>query len=215
MRYLRENKKLILTAMSLPVFFFFLDGVVVSFLKNHYINSAAYKLLEHLDAPMNFISHGVTLLTIAISLCLAGRFFDKKYYPAGKSLLVGFIASGLIVQILKHIVGRERPRLTDNLVLAGPSLQSGYDSFPSGHTTVAFCMAYILATHFPRYRVYFYFLATMIGLERVEGIAHFPSDVLAGAITGIVVAKFLLLKVFPSESRPLNDRVSESRGGFV
>ncbi len=201
--------------MSLPVFFFFLDRVIVSFLKIYYKDSALYEVLKYLDYPMNFISHGSTLLAIAAGLYVGGRFLDRKYHLAGRSLLAGIIASGLLVQVLKHIVGRERPRLTDNLVLVGPSLQRGYDSFPSGHTTVSFCMAYILSAYFPRYRAYFYFLATMIGLERVEGIAHFPSDVLAGAIMGTVVAKFLLRRVFPLESQTLCESVGESGGGLV
>ena len=54
----------------------------------------------------------------------------------------------------------------------------------------------------------------MIGLERVEGIAHFPSDVLAGAVIGIVIAKLLSVKVFRSESSALCNNLSGSRKKF-
>jgi undecaprenyl-diphosphatase len=216
MQYLRENRKLSFIVLSLPLFFFYLDSTVVSFLKRYYIEKCVlYELLKKLDPFMNFISHGSILITIAIVLYLAGRFFNQKYSSAGKSLLIGIISAGVVVQVLKHLVGRVRPKLTDNLVLMGPSLKTGYDSFPSGHATVAFCMAYILASHFPRYRVFFYFWAAMIGLERVEGIAHFPSDVLAGAVIGIVIAKLLSVKVFPSESSALCNNLSGSGRNFV
>lgn len=199
--------------ISLPPFLFCFDRIIVSFLKNYYINkSAVYYVLEYADPFMNFISHGATLITISILLFIAGKFFNKKYYPAGKSLLVGVIASGVAAQIIKHLIGRERPRLTDSLVLAGPSFQGGYDSFPSGHTTVAFCMAHILSFHFPRYRVFFYLIATLIGLERVEGIAHFPSDVLAGAIIGMAIAKLLLINAFLSGAPALRKDLNEAAG---
>ena len=216
MQYLRENKKLVLTAMSLPLFFFYLDKVVVSFLKNYYIQkSPVYYVLERADPFMNVISHGGAMITVAIVLCAAGKFFNEKYYSAGKSLLVGIISSGIAVQIIKHLVGRMRPRLTDNSVFVGPSIKIGYDSFPSGHTTVAFCVACILSSHFPRYKVFFYFLAAMIGLERVEGIAHFPSDVLAGAALGIAIAKLLPVKLALPESPVLCNDPAESRREFM
>jgi membrane-associated phospholipid phosphatase len=198
MRFLRENKKLIIAAMSLPVFFFYFDNRIISFLKNYYVNkSALYAVLEHATPFMNFISHGSTQIAFAVVLYLAGKFLKQKYSLAGKSLLIGIISSGIVVQILKHLIGRVRPRLTENLLFVGPSFKSGYDSFPSGHSTVAFCLAYVLASYFPRYKAVFYSVAIMIGLERVEGMAHFPSDVLAGAVIGIATAKWLSAKVFP------------------
>jgi membrane-associated phospholipid phosphatase len=216
MHYLRENKKLVLVALSLPLFLFYLDSHIVFFLKNYYVKkSAVYEVLEHATPFMNFISHGSTQIAFAIVLYLAGKFSNQKYSSAGKSLLIGIISSGMVVQILKHLIGRVRPRLTENLVFVGPSFKNGYDSFPSGHTTVAFCMAYVLASHFPRYKAVFYCVAIMIGLERVEGIAHFPSDVLAGGLIGIVIAKLLSMKLFPSESPSLCNNSGESRGNLM
>jgi undecaprenyl-diphosphatase len=201
MRYLRENKKLIFTAVSLPLFFFYLDRISVSFLKNYVVRkSLVYDIFDYADPFISLISHGITLIAVAIVLFLYGKFFNQKCYSAGKALLIGIISSGVIVQVLKHLVGRVRPRLTDNLVLVGPSLQNGYDSFPSGHTTVAFCVAYILSSYYPRYRVLLYSWAVLIGFARVEGLAHFPSDVLAGAVIGILTAKLLVAKAVPTRS---------------
>jgi membrane-associated phospholipid phosphatase len=216
MHYLRENKKLVFIALSLPLFFFYLDTIIVSFLKIYYVKkSAVYTVLEHATPFMNFISHGSTQIAFAVLLYLAGRFLNQKYSSAGKSLLIGIISSGIVVQILKHFIGRVRPRLTENLVFAGPSFKNGYDSFPSGHATVAFCMAYVLASHFPRYKAVFYCVAIMIGLERVEGLAHFPSDVLAGGLIGIVIAKLLSVKLFPLDSPSLSKSSGESPGNLM
>ena len=62
-----------------------------------------------------------------------------------RGLLAQLSIAGAI-QILKHLIGRPRPRFAhgDELVL-GPSLDSGLDSFPSGHAANAFGAATVLA----------------------------------------------------------------------
>jgi undecaprenyl-diphosphatase len=203
MQFLKENKNLFYIAFILPLFFFCLDKPFIlwmaDFGKNKsYINS----LLEFVDPLINFISNGLTLIIIACMLYMLGKIFNKRLlHEVGKSLFIGFVSSGIIVQILKHLVGRERPRLTEEFVSIGPSLKSGYDSFPSGHTAIAFCFAYILAQYFPKYKVIFYIVAIIVGFERVEDISHFPSDVLAGAIVGLIIAKLLSTKKFVSNSQ--------------
>lgn len=199
MQYLKENKKLFFIVLLLPLFFIYFDKVVISLMRNlDKANHEIYSFLESLDPFINFISHGATLIIIAFLLYVMGRYFHQRAYEVGRSMIIGFISSGIVAQIMKHLIGRARPRLTDNLVFIGPSLKSGYDSFPSGHTTVVFCLAYILSHHFPRYRVFFYICAVIVGFERVEDVSHFPSDVITGAIVGILVAKLLSVRMFPS-----------------
>lgn len=196
MQSLRKNKALFITAMALPVFFFYLDKAIVSTIRDfHTYDITVYPWLETLDPLVNFISHGTTLVITAILLYVIGRFVNQRLYDVGRAMIIGFISSGIVAQVLKHLIGKARPRLTDDLVIIGPSFRSGYDSFPSGHTTVAFCLAYILSQHFPKFRIVFYLFAVIIGFERIENISHFPSDVLAGAIAGIVVAKLLSVRI--------------------
>jgi membrane-associated phospholipid phosphatase len=159
-------------------------------------------LLERMDPVINFISHGATLLILAIVLFIAGKILNSSLCGLGKLLMKGFIFSGVAAQILKYAAGRARPRLSFETLFYGPSTGDSYHSFPSGHTTVAFCFAYILAGHFPRYRNYFYLLASIIGFERVEDLKHFPSDVCAGAIIGVVVARALTYKKEIAASSP-------------
>lgn len=209
MPYLSENRKLFYAALALPLFFLYLDKIIVTFMRNFYQTTALNQLLETVGPFIRFISHGATLIFIIFLLYLSGRFFSQRLYSIGRSALIGFISAGTLVQILKHLIGRARPRLTDNLIFIGPSIKSGFDSFPSGHTAVAFCLAYILSHHFPRYKSLFYLFAVITGLERIEDISHFPSDVLAGAIVGIATAKLLSLKVFSSGSAVVCDNLSE------
>jgi membrane-associated phospholipid phosphatase len=157
--------------------------------------SSLHGLFEFIDPAINIISNGAILLLLAIVLFIR----EKRRNPGLRNLtgllITGFIASGMTAQALKYLVGRARPRLSFETLFYGPSLGDSFHSFPSGHTTVAFCFASILARYIPRYGVALYFIACLIGFERIEDLKHFPSDVLAGAIIGIAVGKLLSAKM--------------------
>ena len=61
-------------------------------------------------------------------------------------------------------------------------------SFPSGHTAAAFVMAIILSTYFSVLSPWLYIMATLIGVSRVYLRVHYPTDIVAGAVLGIVTA---------------------------
>src|SRR3989441_12173249 len=108
-------------------------------------------------------------------------------------------------QFLKHFIGRPRPRFThgDELVL-GPSFDSGLDSFPSGHVANAFGAATVLAWFFPAVRTPLYLVASLVAVSRVLRGSHFPTDVLAGAVLGVVIGSVVVvgLKRWPDEALP-------------
>ncbi len=103
----------------------------------------------------------------------------------------GFFAllgSAAMTQLLKHLVGRPRPRFAhaDEFML-GPSLDSGLDAFPSGHTFNAFGAATVAAWYVPALRVPLFLTAGLVGLSRVVRGSHFPTDVFAGAVLGVLI----------------------------
>ncbi len=195
MQYLRNNKLLsatFLCALALiPVFMLNFDPVVMHWTKDFHNSNSAYALIDAVKPLMGFISNGATLMVSAFLLCIIGRYKNPRVYEVGRSLLIGLVSTGLLVQVLKHLIGRARPRLTYDLVFIGPSLKSGYDSFPSGHTTLAFCLAYIVSRYSTRWGIVSYFFAVAVGLYRVDSLSHFPSDVMAGAIVGTVAAMLI------------------------
>ena len=94
-------------------------------------------------------------------------------------LVFGFAAS----QIGKHIWERPRPLLAlFDVRIVGDALFA--HSFPSGHTTTVFAVAAACGTMAPRYRFVLYALAAAVGLSRVYVGAHYPVDVLYGALLG-------------------------------
>ena len=138
--------------------------------------------------------HGAVQITICILWLLAAKYYRvKAEFYHGAAGLAAVIGSGIIVQILKHLVGRARPRMTlPPWEHIGPSFDSDLHSFPSGHTTTSFALAAVLASRFPRQAWIFYLIAGLVGVGRVVGGSHYPSDVLAGAILGLVVGWVLV-----------------------
>jgi undecaprenyl-diphosphatase len=77
-------------------------------------------------------------------------------------------------------------------------------SFPSGHTQTAFGAATYLSCLFPAASPLFLILAALVGLSRVAMGAHFPLDVLVGAIIGAgfsLAAFFWVKRRFRRESQ--------------
>ena len=61
-------------------------------------------------------------------------------------------------------------------------------SFPSGHTSAAFCIATITVLIFGGLSMGMFAWALMVGISRVVVGVHFPGDVLAGALMGSGIA---------------------------
>lgn len=198
---LRENNKLLyILPLLLAVILFYFDSAVIVWMRNFRENSFMYPFLKPVESFVNFIGHGATLIISSFVLYVAGRVLNRRLQEIGRSLFLGFLSAGILVQILKHLIGRARPRITGDLLFIGPSFKSSYDSFPSGHTTLTFCLAYILSGYFPKYKFLFYAYAVIVGLFRIVGTSHFPSDVLAGAVVGTFAAKVLSEKLLSAEN---------------
>lgn len=190
MCFSKDTKIFLAIAVVILFVLIYVDEPALVFIREfHEANPEIGRLLRFADNVMYYAAHGTTMIFGAIMVCLYGRFINNKLWDIGKSLIVGLVTSGISVQIFKHFIGRARPRISDSLVIIGPSLRGGYDSFPSGHSAMAFCLAAILSRYYPRYRISFYFFAILEGLARIDGTSHFPADALTGALWGIVVAK--------------------------
>ncbi len=121
----------------------------------------------------------------------------------GGYVLAVLTVSGLLAQVVKHLVGRARPHL---LAAFGPyhfdllSLKASLASFPSGHATTVFAMAVALAPFTPRAgRALLLAAAVCVAAARVAIDAHYVSDVVAGGVLGALSA-LALARLFASWS---------------
>ncbi len=90
------------------------------------------------------------------------------------------VVSGGITEFLKLTVRERRPAATST------------DSFPSGHTDAAFCVAAMQSAFHPRQAAWWYTGATLIGASRLSLRRHYVQDVLAGAVIGTLTARWEL-----------------------
>ena len=117
---------------------------------------------------------------------------DPHFTTMGREAIEAGIFAGLIANILKPVFGRVRPGASDNAVLFKPG-SSNY-SFPSGHATLAFSVASVIAVRSSGWfwPTLAYTTASVVAFDRVNDRAHFPSDVIAGAAIGISVGRFIV-----------------------
>ena len=87
---------------------------------------------------------------------------------------------------LKRATGRKRPCAIEPHCWAS-LLPPDQFSFPSGHTITAFAVSVPLILHFPELTAALFFCAISIAVSRVMLGMHFLSDVLAGALLGILL----------------------------
>ncbi|UAY51868.1 phosphatase PAP2 family protein [Ferruginibacter albus] len=129
------------------------------------------------------------------SLALVLLFFLFKNRSIAIQILLSFLLSGAIVQIIKHSYTMLRPKalllqehisysLIDTIQLAGNN------SFPSGHATSAFALATILAINIKNkwWGLLFLLFAISIAYSRVYVGDHFPVDTLGGSMVGVLTA---------------------------
>ena len=93
--------------------------------------------------------------------------------------------------ILKPLVGRIRPCYTlhDIRLLVGCG---GKFSFPSNHAANSFAIAGLISFFYRKYTAPLFTIALLIGLSRIYLGRHYPSDVLGGAIFGLLVAALVI-----------------------
>lgn len=97
-------------------------------------------------------------------------------------------AAGLLgYRLIKRHAVRERPFITHSAISCGAAPLDRY-SFPSGHTLHAVCFAVLGSHHLPELALPLAGFAALVALSRVVLGLHYPSDVLAASIIGLLLA---------------------------
>ncbi len=142
------------------------------------------------DLPMIIITHlgddGIFWIILALVLLIF-----KKTRKAG-FMLAGALIFCLLVNniVLKSLFSRERPFVVLEAIELIIDPPSGY-SFPSGHTVSSIACATTLFWNYKNSCKWAAFgavvLAVLIAFSRMYLCVHFFTDVLAGAVVGILL----------------------------
>lgn len=153
----------------------------------YWLNHAAHALPDWLWASLTITGHTSMAFALVAPLLLVQR--GRLVLTA---LFVCTLLGGVVATLLKESFQMPRPPAVlaeSSFHLIGHKLE--LVSFPSGHTLTAFAVAalLVLGLQLRGWRLALCALvATAIGLSRIAVGAHWPLDVLAGAITGILCA---------------------------
>lgn len=115
---------------------------------------------------------------------------NGKYRKQGIIIIFTIAMAALIGSaLLKPMAARPRPCWIDTGIRLLVDSPKDY-SFPSGHASSCAAAAYILMKTNRKFGFAAVFFAAAVIFSRLYLFVHFPSDVLAGAILGIVLAAF-------------------------
>lgn len=142
---------------------------------------------EWLDSLCAFLSWafelGIPWLILGVVL-----FCFKKTRAAGVILVAAVVLTFFFNELaIKNAVNRERPFTIDPTIPLAIEKPTSY-SFPSGHTASCFAAAGALMFTHKKIGIPLIFFAVIMGLSRMYLFVHFPTDVIAGAALGLLMA---------------------------
>lgn len=161
------------------------------------------------------------IIFIAIALVFL---FTKKYRKIGFAMLIALgvmtICNNLV---LKELVARPRPYMLYGVDPEAYALWGGENakyffphlvhyhtsySFPSGHTSSAFAAAFAILFYNRKIGIPMTVFAALMGLSRIYVEVHYCTDVIAGAVVGLVYAfiGFMIVKlIYPYFEKLINN----------
>ncbi|HEX9986541.1 MAG TPA: phosphatase PAP2 family protein [Thermoanaerobaculia bacterium] len=136
----------------------------------------------------NRLGGGMNPAMLVLFFLLGGvAYREKRWVSYAVAMAFAGLTAGLLAQIVKALVGRARPELWLGPFQYAPGSAT---SFPSGHTVGAFALAGVLMFASPNWtlRIAAALLAASVGISRILAFRHWPSDVTASAILGLLAA---------------------------
>ena len=148
---------------------------------------------------INRLGGGMNPVMIVLFYLIAGTaYLQRRWVSYAIAMGISGLTAGIIAQIIKYTVGRARPELWLGSMHYAPGAST---SFPSGHTVGAFALAGVLmlGSTNPLLRIAAFIIAAGVGLSRILAFRHWPSDVVASAVIGLVTAWIATTAVVPRE----------------
>jgi undecaprenyl-diphosphatase len=160
------------------------------------IDARLFLAVNHLPHPlwMNQALYGLTLIMnggwgwviglVGAAIC------DKRRGLQALHQVVPplWFATMTVEYPIKYYFRRRRPFI-DIVQAIAVGRKPGTWSFPSGHSAAAFAGAWLLRRHYPKLAGLWYAIAALVGFSRIYLGAHYPGDVVSGALAGTAIAE--------------------------
>ncbi len=157
---------------------------------------------DDVNSSMYFLGDGITHTTIALGFFGYGA-ITKNYraLQTGSQVAESMLASGIVVQILKHLTGRQSPfassapgglwRPFPNQLEYAKHVPA-YDAYPSGHIATAVGTVTVIAENYPEYKLIRpigYSMCGLLAFSMMNNGVHWASDYPLGIALGYVFGK--------------------------
>lgn len=179
-------------------YLFLTTGLLFQFM---YTKTEGYLILTHFRTEfltsvfkvVTWMGDGITAAVIAI---LSGFIRIRTAI----FLLLGYVVSGILVQVIKRFIFPDSLRPVAYFREIGKDIPVPENvqiylnhSFPSGHTATVFALLFGIAllTRNKILKLLLISLAMITGYSRIYLALHFPSDVIAGSVIGVLTASLL------------------------
>jgi len=146
------------------------------------INQFALKW-EWLDVLAIFLAEFLQYFLLFGLILFLVKDFKKYLRMVVETILSALLARFVIVSFIRWILLRSRPFIINNVNLLFE--RSGF-AFPSGHAAFFLAISTVVYFYNKKIGALFYLGSILIILARVFSGVHWPSDILAGAVVGIL-----------------------------
>lgn len=154
-------------------------------------HASQYKAIRQSFRVISRLGDGVFWYSLMILILLVQG--SEALLPVLHMAVAGLIGT-FVYKWLKGKTLRPRPyQVRQDIRLTGKALDKF--SFPSGHTLHAVVFTWVALTYFPALIVLLIPFTVLVGLSRVVLGLHYPSDVIAGALLGGLIAEATFLFV--------------------
>ena len=192
-----------ITIIGCAVSYFFIDQQLAFTVYYSLSQTCIYKIAKFIGGISEPTLWAALFLVLAVisSVCFIRHHHYKKLYIVTLSLFIAI----LVATFLKYALARYRPMLfleQDRYGFHGFSIQSHFNSFPSGHAALAFAglLSFSDAFNKKSLTITLIIVACIIAISRIVVTQHYLSDVLAGSYIGIFA--YLWAKAFIAHRIP-------------
>jgi undecaprenyl-diphosphatase len=175
--------------IDLSIFYFF----------NHTLSCG---VLNRFFSTITDVNHWFIAYIILWCICFFKGGRTGKLAAVSVLFLV-LISDQIGYRILKESIGRIRPciALSDAILPVGPT---GSFSFPSNHALNNFAVAIFFTRFYPKLKWILFSVASLVALSRVYLGLHYPSDILGGALIGLVIGYYFAELVIFIDKKMIN-----------